>query len=287
MRGVVVKRFLSLVGAAGAVAVVLVFSLVPGAGAAAKSASALPTLTLTMNGHSIVVGGSAVSGAVNVQSTVTGQRGASAGLVRLNPGVPYSALAAAEAAVNAHHGDLNYLDPYGSLLFDVPAPIGTSSAQTILTPGNYFALDIPNNGNPVVAPFTVIASAAPAALPTPGATVASIEFGFTGPRVLHDGELVRFVNNGFLVHMDVIGRVKNRAIARRVVALLLAGKDNKAGRLFLPTPNAFVGPLSSGGLAQLVVTEKPGIYVQACFMDTQDGREHTQLGMERIIRIVK
>jgi len=26
--------------------------------------------------------------------------------------------------------------------------------------------------------------------------------------------------------------------------------------------------------------------VQACFMDTQDGREHTTLGMERIIRIL-
>jgi hypothetical protein len=27
--------------------------------------------------------------------------------------------------------------------------------------------------------------------------------------------------------------------------------------------------------------------VQACFMDTQDGRSHTLLGMERIIQIVK
>jgi hypothetical protein len=36
-----------------------------------------------------------------------------------------------------------------------------------------------------------------------------------------------------------------------------------------------------------VVTEKPGVYVLACFMNTQDGRVHTQLGMERTIRIVK
>jgi hypothetical protein len=34
-------------------------------------------------------------------------------------------------------------------------------------------------------------------------------------------------------------------------------------------------------------TGKPGFYVEACFMDTQDGREHVQLGMERLIRIVK
>jgi hypothetical protein len=32
---------------------------------------------------------------------------------------------------------------------------------------------------------------------------------------------------------------------------------------------------------------QPGWYVQACFMDTQDGRDHTALGMERIIKITK
>ena len=32
---------------------------------------------------------------------------------------------------------------------------------------------------------------------------------------------------------------------------------------------------------------KPGYYVEACFMDTQDGREHTRLGMERLVKVVK
>jgi len=36
-----------------------------------------------------------------------------------------------------------------------------------------------------------------------------------------------------------------------------------------------------------VVTQKPGYWVIACFMDTQDGREHTTLGMEKIIQILK
>jgi hypothetical protein len=35
------------------------------------------------------------------------------------------------------------------------------------------------------------------------------------------------------------------------------------------------------------VTARPGIYVLVCFMDTQDHREHTRLGMERTIQIVK
>jgi len=38
---------------------------------------------------------------------------------------------------------------------------------------------------------------------------------------------------------------------------------------------------------QETITAKPGIYVQVCFVDTQDGRSHSQLGMERIIKITK
>ena len=46
-------------------------------------------------------------------------------------------------------------------------------------------------------------------------------------------------------------------------------------------------PASPGALQQSKLHAKPGYYVEACFMDTQDGREHTQLGMERIVRVVK
>jgi hypothetical protein len=38
-------------------------------------------------------------------------------------------------------------------------------------------------------------------------------------------------------------------------------------------------------MQQEVLNANPGYYVQACFMDTQDGREHTVLGMERVIQI--
>ena len=34
-------------------------------------------------------------------------------------------------------------------------------------------------------------------------------------------------------------------------------------------------PASPGAMQQEVLNAKPGYYVQACFMDTQDGREHT------------
>ena len=55
-------------------------------------------------------------------------------------------------------------------------------------------------------------------------------------------------------------------------------------------PNsAFVGllgPASPGAMQQQVLTAPPGYYVEACFMNTQDGREHTQLGMVRLVQIV-
>jgi len=65
--------------------------------------------------------------------------------------------------------------------------------------------------------------------------------------------------------------------------------DNKkqARKLIAGPPANFQGPVSTGDYQQETITAKPGWYVQACFMDTQDGREHTRLGMERIIRILK
>ncbi len=275
------KRFASLAAAAAAMAGA---AFVLAAGVA--SAAPLPTITLALNGKSVTVGGSTVSGAVNVVTTVTGEAQGEPTLVRLNPGVSFSAFGAAVAAVNAHHGDLNYLDPYAALIFNTAANRGTSSAQTVLQPGDYFALDTEGNGLPPHAAFVVTQSASPAALPTPGATESSIEFAFRGPTTLHDGELVRVENNGFLVHMDVLAKVKNVATANKVITLLRAGKDNAAQRLTIGS-SQFAGPLSTGGMQQEVVNQTPGVYVQLCFMDTQDGREHTRLGMERTIKIVK
>ena len=95
---------------------------------------------------------------------------------------------------------------------------------------------------------------------------------------------MRFENDGYLVHMVVGIRVKNRAVAAAETAALLAGKDKLAMRLASGVAN-FAGPLSPDGLQQEVINAKPGVYVLACFMNTQDGREHTQVGMERTITI--
>ena len=159
--------------------------------AGAAQASTLPTLTLTVTKSSITVGGITQSGAVNVVSSASGVKEATAILFLMKPGVT---VAEVESALKSGAGkDPNRASKYGSIVFDAEAPAGKSSeVQTVLAPGQYVALSGQGEGPKVKAPFTVTAAASPATLPKPQATIRSIEFGFRGPSTLHDGELVRF-----------------------------------------------------------------------------------------------
>ena len=78
--------------------------------------------------------------------------------------------------------------------------------------------------------FTLAAGGAAAlALPAPQATERTIEFGFKGPKTLHDGELVRFENEGFVVHMDIAFPVKNMKAAKKAVKLLRQATKRPSG----------------------------------------------------------
>jgi hypothetical protein len=273
-----VKRFALLAAAAGALMSTGSLALAGGA----SGAGSLPTLNVALTGvKGVSVSGSTVSGAVSLVSTFSGKGQGEVGLVRLNPG---ASIQQAAGAVQSHHGDLNALTPYGAVVVDASAP---STVQTLLTPGSYVALNISGNGNPGLAPFTVTQSPSPAALPAARTTESSIEFAFRGPAVLHDGTMVRLRNDGYLVHMINLTGVRNAATGRKVIALLRAGKDRKAQKLASRSFVNLLGPASPGALQQQVLRTKPGYYVEACFMDTQDHREHTQLGMARLVRVVK
>jgi hypothetical protein len=274
-----VKRLGSLIVVSSVVGA-CVIALAGVTGASATSVG--PTLNVAVTGKTgIAVSGSTVSGAVSITSTFSGKGQGGYGLVRLNQGVSF---ADALHAVQSHHGDPNALTPFGSLSVAADAP---GTLQTVLTPGNYVGLNLTGNGPAAnVAQFTVTPSSSPAALPAAAATETSIEFGFKGPRVLHDGTIVRAENGGYLVHMDVLIGARDKAGAEKIAALLKAGKDKTAQKLATGFVD-LMDPASPGAMQQEVLNAKPGYYVQACFMDTQDGREHTQLGMERVIRIAK
>jgi hypothetical protein len=194
-------------------------------------AAALPKLTLKISGSSIAVGGTTQSGGVNVVMTTGIKKGAEAILFRLDPGKTAAELEAFLKSKKSQ--DPNEASRYGTIAFDAEVQAGRASeVQTELAPGEYVALASKGHGPPKLAtPFTVSAATAPAALPKPQATIRSIEFDFRGPSTLHDGELVRFENEGFLVHMDVAFPVKNRKAAKRVIGLLRAGKERKLSKL--------------------------------------------------------
>jgi hypothetical protein len=279
------NRFGRLITAAAVLATAGAFVL-PGT---ADAIGALPTITVALNGiNGVTISGDEVSGAVSVAATFTGKVPSGPNvfpafaLVRLNPGVTGQQ---AGASIRSHGGDINALTAYASLFVSAAAP---ATVQTVLTPGNYVALNLTGNGQPASAPFTVTQSLSPAALPPPSATQTAIEFGFQGPTVLHNGTVVRAQNHGWLVHMIDLARVPHAATGAAVIALLRTGKDNQALRLLGPTPQFvyLLGPASPGAMQQQVLRALPGYYVETCFMDTQDGREHSQLGMLRLVRIV-
>ncbi len=253
----------------------------------AAAGSTLPTLSLTITNSSIAVSGATQSGAVNVVSSATGVKEADVILFLLKPGATFDEV---EAAIQKAHGNTNATSKYGSIVFNAEVSPGQSSeAQTYLQPGQYVAV-LPGGegkGSKAHALFTVTAAASPVPLPAPEATIRSIEFGFQGPSTLHDGELVRFENEGYLVHMDVAAPVKSMKAAKQAVKDLLANKEKAFEKLIAGPPAGFAGPVSHEAFQQETITAKPGIYVELCFMDTQDDRSHTQLGMERIIHIVK
>jgi hypothetical protein len=274
------------------IGLMVVFGLfvVPSSLVASAQASALPTVTVTVSNSSITVAGPLQSGAANVvMSAAAGSKEPSPTLFLLKPGVSVAEVDAYLKS-NLAPKDPNSTMKYGSIVFDAEATAGkTTEAQTYLQPGTYVALNGAgeNSAKWPTTSFTVTAAASPATLPAPAATEQTIDFAFRGPSTLHDGELVRFENGGYLVHMSFAFPVKNMKSAKKVVNALKTGQEKGLEKLIAGPPVGFAGPLSNGGYQQETIAAKPGIYVQVCFMPTQDGRAHTMLGMERIIKITK
>jgi len=257
--------------------------------AAAQAASPLPTVSVAVSPSSVTVSGPLQAGAVNVASTAASGKEPNVVLFQLKPGASLSEFYAVLDS-NKLGSDPNAAGKYGTIVFDAEAGKGKASeAQTVLQAGQYVAFNAEGEKSskwPRTS-FAVAASTSPAALPAAQATVKTIEFGFRGPAVLKVGELVRFENEGYLVHMDLGFAVKSKKAAKLVLKGLATGHEKGLQKLSAGPPVGFAGPLSPGAFQQEVITAKPGWYVQACFMPTQDGRPHTLIGMERIIKIVK
>ena len=251
--------------------------------APARPAAALPVMTFKMNGKTVAIGGALKSGAERIVFTVTGEAQGGPALIRLDPGVT---LAQFFAHLAAAAQDPNNLYGVGQIAMSTEADKGTSSVMMNLAPATYVALDLNAPAKiPPLATFHVTASKHPAALPKPGATISSIEFGFRGASTVKVGEIVRWANAGFLVHMIVGAEAPSLSVANQIAADLKAGNDNAAQALAIGF-YSWDEALSHGESFESVIHQHAGFWVIACFMDTQDGREHTTLGMEKVIQIL-
>jgi hypothetical protein len=236
-----------------------------------------------MNGKTVAIGGTLKSGAERIAFTVTGEAQGGPALVRLDPGVSLGQLLAHFAAIGQ---DQNNLYGLAQLAMSTEADRGTSSVYVNLLPGTYIALDTnAPSRTPPFSVFTVTRAKHPVAMPKPGATISSHEFGFGGATKIKDGEIVRWDNAGFLVHMIVGAEAPDQTTANKIAADLLAGNDNAAQALAIGF-YGWDGALSHGESFESVIHQHPGFWVIACFMDTQDHREHTTLGMEKVIQIL-
>jgi hypothetical protein len=255
-------------------------------GATNTTTGGLPTIDVAMDGSSIAVSGNLESGAVDIHTTATGNPSGSPIFVRLNPGVTADQFLA--FFDSPKFIDPNSVAPYGALVLDAEEGPGTNDVETVLQPGDYVAFDGAAN-NPADwshTTFTITESGSPQKLPAAQQWQKSAEFRFYGPSTLHTGQVIRASNAGWLVHMDIAFGVKNAKVGHQLSKLLREGNDNAASKLSNHQFFQLFGPDSHGAVQQFVLNAKPGWYVEACFMDTQDGREHTQLGMERLIHVV-
>ena len=85
--------------------------------------------------------------------------------------------------------------------------------------------------------------------------------------------------------MIVLIGVRDAATGHQIMTLLRAGKDKQAEKLTSGPFVSLLDPASPGARQQQMLHTKPGYYIEACFMDTSDHREHTQIGMMRLVRV--
>jgi hypothetical protein len=238
-------------------------------------------ITIVRTGKTLWVDGPLRSGGAVITADLTGQLM----LIRLDQDTSQQRLRAALAQATVNPDALSGI---AAIVLDVPARAGHVAVQTSLQPGSYEALNVTHasRSNWPVSYFRVVSSSQPVRLAKPGASIEAIDFGFRGARLLHDGELVRFGNFGYLVHTIAFYRAKSRADAIRLAADLRHRRNAQASKLAVLT-GMFAGPLSHNQWQQQVIANHPGYYVLACGLRTQSGRYETRLGMVQVIRIVQ
>lgn len=254
--------------------------------ALAQSTSTPPVITVASKGKTITVSGTLQSGAVTFLYTHDKSKEADPEVFRLNDGVTQDQFEQALAKLGPDPSPILKL---GSLVSGQNIGPGQPSSRltTVLTPGNYVALNTAGTkpaSFPRVA-FTVTAADQPATRPAPTATFAMRDFRFSGPSTIKKSGTLRLNNKGKSPHFVVALKPPKGFSATRLASLLKAGKDSKVPRA--TQFKGLLGLVSPGSSNDQKYSLTPGKWVIACFMQTASskGKEHSMLGMEKVITV--
>lgn len=254
--------------------------------ALAQSTSTPPVITVASKGKTVAVSGTPQSGAVTFLYTHDKSKEADPEIFRLKDGVTQDQFEAALAKLGPDPTPILKLGDLVSGAFLGPGqPSGRLT--TVLTPGNYVALNTAGTkpaSFPRVA-FTVTAADQPATRPAPTVTYTMRDFRFSGPARIKKSGTLRFDNKGKSPHFVVALKPPKGFPATKLAALLKAGKDSKAPKA--TQFRSLLGLVSPGSSNDLKYSLSPGKWVIACFMQTASskGKEHSMLGMEKVVTV--
>ena len=163
----------------------------------------------------------------------------------------------------ADRGPEQRLDKLGSIVFDAKGtPGGTSEAQTDTAarqlrraqrrrrkPDEPAAHDLHGHGR----------RPRPPRCPPRRRVEKTIEFGFRGPTTLKVGEVVRFENEGFLVHMDIAFPVKSKRAAQKGLRPSRQARKRRCSSWSPASRSASTARSPRGAFQQETITAEAGL----------------------------
>jgi hypothetical protein len=258
-----------------------------GAPAHAAKAPELPALTVASRtaGHTTLSGATGLlAGPAHVRFTTT-RSDATLALLALKPGTTADSLL---AALRSAHGPRDVRDLASLLYAPEISARHDALAYLDLEAGTYAVADVSGKPAGPLKTFTVAArdpSAPPAPkMPHADAHLGMRDFRFVARPSIPRSGVLRYENTGATFHFADAIRLRSGASVTRALSALRAGRRTVPGAVSFSPLVGIVGPGESGAVDYRL---HPGRYVLVCFFADGDShdRPHTQLGMERAVRI--
>ncbi len=252
--------------------------------------AAMNSFTITAVDHAFQAPDTVPGGLTRIVYVNAGPSFHHAQLVRLSDGRTYDSLMAAFRTMGPTDAPPSWMHMAGGPNTGMPGD--TTAVMQTLEPGHYAIIcmipdsaGVPHIAHGMTRPLEVTAAPAGPAAAEPSAdlTVTLADYSFTESAALAAGpRTIRVVNAGPQPHEIFIARLDSNTTTAQVVqwvATMMKGPP--------PALRAMTGTaaMDAGTQMYLSVNLPPGRYGLFCFIPGPDGREHTQHGMVKEIRV--